>query len=87
MFHAGTKFFGEDVVTDGGRVLAVTSYAPTLPEALKSVYAGVDQVFFEGKTYRRDIAHRYISLPTEATFTHIYTIGLLQQQMEMEKQG
>lgn len=45
-------------MTAGGRVLAVTAYASTLAEALKSVYEGVDQVNFEGKTYRRDIAHR-----------------------------
>ncbi len=58
VFHAGTKKSGEDVVTAGGRVLAVTSYGPTLTEALKSVYAGVDNVYFDGKTFRRDIAHR-----------------------------
>ena len=64
MFHAGTKKSG-DVVTAGGRVLAVTGYAPTLTEALKSVYAGVDNVHFEGKTFRRDIAHRCAPLSAE----------------------
>lgn len=59
VFHAGTKQSGDDVVTAGGRVLAVTAFAPTLKEALEIVYKGVDQVTFEGKTYRRDIAHRY----------------------------
>jgi phosphoribosylamine--glycine ligase/phosphoribosylformylglycinamidine cyclo-ligase len=49
---------GNDVVTSGGRVLAVTAYAPTLQEALSAAYTGVDAVSFEGKTYRRDIAHR-----------------------------
>lgn len=38
--------------------MVVTAYAPTLQEALDAVYAGVDKVSFEGKTYRRDIAHR-----------------------------
>ncbi|KIM47812.1 hypothetical protein M413DRAFT_439492 [Hebeloma cylindrosporum] len=61
IFHAGTKQVGGDVVTAGGRVLAVTAYAPTLQDALNAVYAGVDQVSFEGKTYRRDIAHRAIN--------------------------
>lgn len=58
IFHAGTKQSGDDIVTAGGRVLAVTAYAPTLPEALEAAYKGVDAVGFEGKTYRRDIAHR-----------------------------
>ena len=47
-----------DVVTAGGRVLAVTASAATLEDALKAVYLGVEQVDFEGKTFRRDIAHR-----------------------------
>lgn len=58
IFHAGTKQSGSDIVTAGGRVLAVSAYAPTLQEALEAAYKGVDAVDFEGKTYRRDIAHR-----------------------------
>ncbi|KAI0095028.1 aminoimidazole ribonucleotide synthetase [Irpex rosettiformis] len=58
VFHAGTSVAGEDVVTASGRVLAVSAYAGTLQEALNAAYAGVDQVHFEGKTFRRDIAHR-----------------------------
>jgi phosphoribosylamine--glycine ligase/phosphoribosylformylglycinamidine cyclo-ligase len=62
VFHAGTKQSKEDIVTAGGRVLAVSAYAPTLNEALEAVYAGVEEVMFEGKTFRRDIAHRYAIL-------------------------
>jgi phosphoribosylamine--glycine ligase / phosphoribosylformylglycinamidine cyclo-ligase len=58
VFHAGTSKSGEDIVSSGGRVLAVTAHAPTLQQALDTVYAGVDKVTFDGKTYRRDIAHR-----------------------------
>ncbi|KAF9056567.1 aminoimidazole ribonucleotide synthetase [Panaeolus papilionaceus] len=58
VFHAGTKEFNGDVMTAGGRVLAVTAYAATLEDALKAAYEGVDNVDFEGKTFRRDIAHR-----------------------------
>lgn len=47
--------------TSGGRVIAVSAFAPTLKEALDAVYAAVDKVDFEGKTYRRDIAHRYLT--------------------------
>ncbi|KDR85399.1 hypothetical protein GALMADRAFT_234253 [Galerina marginata CBS 339.88] len=61
VFHAGTKQSCGDIVTAGGRVLAVTAFAPSLPEALEGVYAGVEEVSFEGKTYRRDIAHRAVS--------------------------
>jgi phosphoribosylamine--glycine ligase/phosphoribosylformylglycinamidine cyclo-ligase len=58
VFHAGTSKSGDDIVSAGGRVLAVTAHAPTLQQALDTVYAGVDKVTFDGKTYRRDIAHR-----------------------------
>ena len=58
VFHAGTKKAGDETVTAGGRVLAVTSRAPTLQAALDAVYTGVKAVNFEGMTYRRDIAHR-----------------------------
>jgi phosphoribosylamine--glycine ligase / phosphoribosylformylglycinamidine cyclo-ligase len=64
VFHAGTKQSKEDIITAGGRVLAVSAYATTLNEALEAVYAGVEEVTFEGKTFRRDIAHRYAFLPT-----------------------
>lgn len=58
VFHAGTKQSNDDIVTDGGRVVAISVYAPTLNEALETVYAGVEEVAFEGKTFRRDIAYR-----------------------------
>ncbi|KAJ7161336.1 aminoimidazole ribonucleotide synthetase [Mycena crocata] len=65
IFHAGTTASNSEILTAGGRVLVVTAHAPTLQEALDSAYAGVDQVSFEGKTYRRDIAHR--ALETAST--------------------
>jgi len=49
------------VQTSGGRVIAVAAYAPSLKEALDRAYEGVGQVNFEGRVYRRDIAHRYVS--------------------------
>ena len=58
VFHAGTSKSGEEIVTSGGRVFAVTAYASTLQQAVDTVYAGVDKVKFDGKTYRRDIAYR-----------------------------
>ncbi|TRM65924.1 aminoimidazole ribonucleotide synthetase [Schizophyllum amplum] len=65
VFHAGTKKADGAVVTDGGRVLAVTAYGETLPQALERVYAGVEQVHFDGKTFRRDIAHRALKASAE----------------------
>ncbi|KAF5368642.1 hypothetical protein D9758_002308 [Tetrapyrgos nigripes] len=65
VFHAGTKKSGDEIVTSGGRVIAVTSYAPTLQQALDLVYEGVDKISFEGKTFRRDIAHRALKAASE----------------------
>ncbi|KAG6911592.1 hypothetical protein DXG01_011895 [Tephrocybe rancida] len=61
VFHAGTTKSGNDIVTSGGRVLAVTAYAPSIQEALDAAYAGVDAVSFDGKTYRRDIGYRALN--------------------------
>ena len=59
-FHAGTAQKGDQVVTSGGRVMAVSAYAATLRAALDLAYAGANNVSFEGKMYRRDIAHRCV---------------------------
>ncbi|KAI0348341.1 aminoimidazole ribonucleotide synthetase [Trametopsis cervina] len=67
VFHAGTSVVENDVVTAGGRVIAVTAYAPTIQEALDAAYAGVDQVNFEGKVFRRDIAHRALQANVSQT--------------------
>ncbi|KAF9460140.1 aminoimidazole ribonucleotide synthetase [Collybia nuda] len=62
VFHAGTTQTANNIVTSGGRVLVATAYAPTLEEAVKAAYVGVDSVSFEGKIYRRDIAHRALKI-------------------------
>ncbi|MFN3529520.1 MAG: phosphoribosylamine--glycine ligase [Bacteroidia bacterium] len=54
-FHAGTKLQDGKVVTNGGRVLALTSYGNTAAEALVKSYAAAEKVQFEGKQYRHDI--------------------------------
>ncbi|THV07620.1 aminoimidazole ribonucleotide synthetase [Dendrothele bispora CBS 962.96] len=69
VFHAGTKNLGDSVVTAGGRVIVVTSYAPTLRQALDLVYQGVDKISFAGKTFRRDIAHRALKTADEKSST------------------
>lgn len=58
IFHAGTKFLNDELVTNGGRVLGVTITAPTLREAVDKVYRCVEVINFDDVHYRRDIAAR-----------------------------
>jgi len=58
VFHAGTRKEKNKIVTSGGRVLGVTAWADTLEEALKTTYAAVGKIAFNGAYYRRDIAYR-----------------------------
>lgn len=55
VFHAGTALKGGGVVTNGGRVLTVTSLGKTLREALDKSYRTLDGIDFRGKYFRRDI--------------------------------
>ena len=55
VFHAGTRRQGGSVLTNGGRVLAVTSAGATLEAALATTYEAAEKIRFEGMQYRRDI--------------------------------
>jgi len=55
VFHAGTKTQGESVVTNGGRVLAITSFGATIQQALDKSYTTVSGIKWEGVNYRKDI--------------------------------
>lgn len=55
VFHAGTKADGEKVLSNGGRVLAVSSYGQSLKEALDASYRNAELISFKGKYYRSDI--------------------------------
>ncbi len=57
VYHAGTSFHDGDLVTAGGRVLAVTGLGTTLTEAAARSREAADRIEFEGKTWRRDIGH------------------------------
>ena len=56
IFHAGTKRVNGQIVTAGGRVLAVTALGSTIEAARSRAYEAIAQIHFEGCHYRRDIA-------------------------------
>ncbi len=55
VFHAGTKIEGENIVTNGGRVLNVTSIAGSMQEALDKSFKSAEAVKYKGRYYRDDI--------------------------------
>lgn len=55
VFHAGTKVSDNKIVTNGGRVLAVTSLGQSMQKSLENSYYMVDNISFEGKNFRKDI--------------------------------
>lgn len=57
-FNAGVKRDGDQLLTDGGRVLGVTARGADLRDALQRAYAGAAMVSFEGMHYRRDIGRQ-----------------------------
>jgi len=64
VFHSGTAFRDGKVVTDGGRVLGVTGFGPSVAAAIDTAYAGVREISFEGAHYRRDIGARALETGT-----------------------
>ncbi|HKO76899.1 MAG TPA: phosphoribosylamine--glycine ligase [Flavobacterium sp.] len=55
VFHAGTKLDNGNIVSNGGRVMAITSYGDSFQEALNKSYKNVDQIHFEKMNFRKDI--------------------------------
>ena len=55
VFHAGTKMSNGKVVTNGGRVIAVTSFGKDFKEALKTSYQNMEKLHFDGMYYRKDL--------------------------------
>lgn len=72
VFHAGTADKNNTIVTAGGRVIAVTSVAPTLVKAVEQAYVNIKQIQFNKAFYRKDIAHRALKAgaPTEQGLTY-----------------
>jgi phosphoribosylamine--glycine ligase len=61
VFHAGTKEVDDEVVTNGGRVLTVSSYGNTIGEAVARSKAILATIHFEGMYFRRDIGYEFES--------------------------
>lgn len=55
VFHAGTRKEEDKVLTNGGRVMAITSFGRTIEEALSKSFDNAEKVKFDGKYYRKDI--------------------------------
>lgn len=62
IFHAGTAYKDDCLVTNGGRVLTASCYGDTLEQALGRCYELADAITFEGKTLRRDIGSDLLAL-------------------------
>jgi phosphoribosylamine--glycine ligase len=60
VFHSGTTKRDGQILTDGGRVLAVTAIGNTIADAQKRAYQAMDKIHFDGMHYRRDIGWRAI---------------------------
>jgi phosphoribosylamine--glycine ligase len=60
VFHSGTKQDNEQILTNGGRVLAVTSYGKDVGEAVSKSKNTLSKIYFEGMNYRGDIGHEFM---------------------------
>lgn len=61
VFHAGTRQTDDHrLVTNGGRVLAVTALGPDLPQAIERAYAGMRVIHFDGMQFRTDIGAKAV---------------------------
>lgn len=61
VFHAGSAANGEQIVTDGGRVLCVTSLGDSVSQAQQRAYTTIKNIRWEGMYYRTDIGYRAVA--------------------------
>jgi phosphoribosylamine--glycine ligase len=61
IFHSGTRLSNGELLTNGGRVFAVTSVAENMQECLEASYRQAAAIEFEGKYFRRDIGQDLMS--------------------------
>jgi len=62
VFHAGTAQQGNEIVTAGGRVLAITGMGENLNTALKNAYSGINKVCWDDIYFRKDIGQDLLAL-------------------------
>ena len=55
LFHAGTRKEDDKILTNGGRVMTITSFGRSIEEALSKSFDNAEKVTFDGKYYRKDI--------------------------------
>jgi phosphoribosylamine--glycine ligase len=55
VFHNGTKYIDNKLVTNGGRVISVTSLGNTMEDARRKIYEDLGKIDFKGIYYRKDI--------------------------------
>lgn len=60
IFQAGTKIKDTETITNGGRVLAITSFGDDLENALETSFQNAEKIHFEGKNYRKDIGFEFL---------------------------
>ena len=63
VFHAGTVMKGDQLCTNGGRVLVLTAFGKDLEHAIASAYRSAALIAYEGKSMRTDIGHDLIRVP------------------------
>jgi phosphoribosylamine---glycine ligase len=61
VFHSGTRPDGDEVLTNGGRVFAITSFGKSIEEAINKSFIAADKIKYEGKYFRRDIGKDLMS--------------------------
>lgn len=69
VFHAGTDYSGDSIVTNGGRVLAITAYGHEAEDALHSAYHTVKSIKWKDVYYRNDIGQDLLSLSNKSLKT------------------
>ncbi len=67
VFQAATAEKGGRLVTDGGRVMAVTAFGKDLEQAIAAAYASAALIVYEGKTMRPDIGRDVVRVPSQRT--------------------
>ena len=55
IFHAGTKLIDDNIISNGGRVLACTGFGSNLSQALNNSYRKANEIVWEDKYFRKDI--------------------------------